>query len=158
MLTAISKPFCMFIACLPLYYSCHLTIVISVYFMTNSSKQYCSNIMFPYAITHAAPTSLHCYIVLRCSYINDQRHYSIANSLFGYMVTIYNSYKVIKFETRKGGGTLGRYSKQNYRPPGLCYHSPLSLPLLVYSPLFSGIKGQPFVITVVTAACPQWTS
>ena len=29
-----------------------------------------------------------------------------------------------------------RYPKQNYRPPVLCYHSPLSLSLLVYSPLF----------------------
>ena len=39
-----------------------------------------------------------------------------------------------------GGGHClfeGRYPKQNYRPPVLCYHSPLSLPLLVYSPLFS---------------------
>ena len=45
--------------------------------------------------------------------------------------------------TLKGGGGGGhclfedRYPKQNYRPPGLCYHSPLSLPLLVYNPLFS---------------------
>ena len=41
---------------------------------------------------------------------------------------------------REGGGHClyeGRYPKQNYRPPVLCYHSPLSLPLLVYSPLFS---------------------
>ena len=30
----------------------------------------------------------------------------------------------------------GRYPKQNYRPPVLCYHSLLSLSLLVYSPLF----------------------
>ena len=30
----------------------------------------------------------------------------------------------------------GRYPKQNYRPPVLCYHSPLSLSLLVYNPLF----------------------
>ena len=30
----------------------------------------------------------------------------------------------------------GRYPKQNYRPLVLCYHSPLSLSLLVYSPLF----------------------
>ena len=39
-----------------------------------------------------------------------------------------------------GGGHClfeSRYPKQNYRPPVLCYHSPLSLPLLVYSPLFS---------------------
>ena len=39
-----------------------------------------------------------------------------------------------------GGGHClfeGRYPKQNYRPSVLCYHSPLSLPLLVYSPLFS---------------------
>ena len=37
-----------------------------------------------------------------------------------------------------GGGTFeGRYPKQNYRPLVLCYHSHLSLPLLVYSPLFS---------------------
>ena len=38
-----------------------------------------------------------------------------------------------------GGARLfeGRYQKQNYRPPVLCYHNPLSLPLLVYSPLFS---------------------
>ena len=38
-----------------------------------------------------------------------------------------------------GGGHClfeGRYPKQNYRPPVLCYHSPLSLSLLVYSPLF----------------------
>ena len=38
-----------------------------------------------------------------------------------------------------GGGYWlfeGRYPKQNYRPPVLCYHSPLSLSLLVYSPLF----------------------
>ena len=40
---------------------------------------------------------------------------------------------------RGGGHCLfeGRYPKLNYRPPVLCYHSPLSLPLLVYSPLFS---------------------
>ena len=31
---------------------------------------------------------------------------------------------------------MGRYPKQNYRPPVLCYHSPHSLSLLVYSPLF----------------------
>ena len=39
-----------------------------------------------------------------------------------------------------GGGTASLRvgtSKQNYRPPVLCYHSPLSLSLLVYSPLFS---------------------
>ena len=39
-----------------------------------------------------------------------------------------------------GGGHClfgGRGPKQNYRPPVLCYHSPLSLPLLIYSPLFS---------------------
>ena len=38
-----------------------------------------------------------------------------------------------------GGGHClfeGRYPKQNYRPPVLCYHSPLSLSLLFYSPLF----------------------
>ena len=37
-----------------------------------------------------------------------------------------------------GGHCLfeGRYPKQNYRPPVLCYHSPLTLPLLFYSPLF----------------------
>ena len=38
-----------------------------------------------------------------------------------------------------GGGHClfeGRYPKQNSRPPVLCYHSPLSLSLLVYSPLF----------------------
>ena len=38
-----------------------------------------------------------------------------------------------------GGGHClfeGRYPKQNYRPQILCYHSPLSLSLLVYSPLF----------------------
>ena len=38
-----------------------------------------------------------------------------------------------------GGGYClfeGRYPKQNYRSPVLCYHSPLSLSLLVYSPLF----------------------
>ena len=29
-----------------------------------------------------------------------------------------------------------RYPKRNSRPPVLCYHSPLSLSLLVYSPLF----------------------
>ena len=48
-------------------------------------------------------------------------------------------------EARGGGGGgghclfEGRYPKpkQNYRPPVLCYHSPLSLSLLVYSPLFS---------------------
>ena len=37
-----------------------------------------------------------------------------------------------------GGGHClfeGRYPKQNSRPPVLCYHSPLSLSLLVYSPL-----------------------
>ena len=42
-------------------------------------------------------------------------------------------------EARGGGGHClfeGRYPKQNYRPPVLCYHSPLSLSLLVYSPLF----------------------
>ena len=53
-----------------------------------------------------------------------------------------------------GGGHClfeGRYPKQNYRPPVLCHHSPLSLPLLVYSPLCWAIKGQPIVITVVTA-------
>ena len=42
--------------------------------------------------------------------------------------------------TPKGGGGHclfeGRYPKQNYRPPVLCHHSPLSLSLLVYSPLF----------------------
>ena len=40
---------------------------------------------------------------------------------------------------RGGGHCLfeGRYPKQNYGPPVLCYHSPLSLSLLVYSPLFS---------------------
>ena len=40
---------------------------------------------------------------------------------------------------RGGGHCLfeGRYPKQNYIPPVLCYHSPLSLPLMVYSPLFS---------------------
>ena len=41
--------------------------------------------------------------------------------------------------TREGGGHClfeGRYPKHNYRPPVLCYHSPLSLSLLVYSPLF----------------------
>ena len=41
--------------------------------------------------------------------------------------------------SRGGGGHClfeGRYPKQNYRPPVLCYHSPLSLSLLVYSPLF----------------------
>ena len=39
---------------------------------------------------------------------------------------------------RATGRTLfeGRYPKQNSRPPVLCYHSPLSLSLLVYSPLF----------------------
>ena len=40
---------------------------------------------------------------------------------------------------RWGGGHClfeGRYPKQNYRPLNLCYHSPLSLPLLFYSPLF----------------------
>ena len=38
----------------------------------------------------------------------------------------------------RGGHCLfeGRYPKRNYRPPVLCYHSPLSMPLLVYSPLF----------------------
>ena len=39
----------------------------------------------------------------------------------------------------QGGGHClfeGRYPKQNYRPPVLCYLSPLSLSLLVYSPLF----------------------
>ena len=43
-----------------------------------------------------------------------------------------------------GGGGLGGhclfedgYQKQKYRPPVLCYHSPVSLPLLVYSSLFS---------------------
>ena len=39
----------------------------------------------------------------------------------------------------EGGGHClfkGRSPKQKYRPPVLCYHSPLSLPLLVYSPLF----------------------
>ena len=39
-----------------------------------------------------------------------------------------------------GGGHClfeGRYPKQNYRPPVLCCHGPLSLSLLVYSPLFS---------------------
>ena len=37
-----------------------------------------------------------------------------------------------------GGHCLfeGMYPKLNYRPPVLCYHSPLSLSLLVYSPLF----------------------
>ena len=38
-----------------------------------------------------------------------------------------------------GGGHClfeGRYPEQNYRPAVLCYHSPLSLSLLVYSPLF----------------------
>ena len=38
-----------------------------------------------------------------------------------------------------GGGHclfVGRYPKQNYRPPVLCYHSPLSVSLLVYSSLF----------------------
>ena len=38
-----------------------------------------------------------------------------------------------------GGGHClfeGRYPKLNYRPPILCHHSPLSLHLLVYSPLF----------------------
>ena len=30
----------------------------------------------------------------------------------------------------------GRYPKQNSRPPVQFYHSPLSLSLLVYSPLF----------------------
>ena len=41
-------------------------------------------------------------------------------------------------EPRGGGHCLfeGRYPKQNYRPPVLCYHSPPSLSLLVYSPLF----------------------
>ena len=44
-------------------------------------------------------------------------------------------------EARGGGGGghclfEGRYPKQNYRPPVLCYHSPLSLSLLLYSPLF----------------------
>ena len=41
---------------------------------------------------------------------------------------------------RRGGGHFlfeGRHPKQNYRPPVLCYHIPLSLSLLVYSPLFS---------------------
>ena len=41
--------------------------------------------------------------------------------------------------TGGGGGHClfeGGYPKQNYRPPVLCYHSPHSLSLLVYSPLF----------------------
>ena len=42
-----------------------------------------------------------------------------------------------------GGGHClfeGRYPKQNYRPWILCYYRPLSLPLPVYSPLFSRYK------------------
>ena len=38
-----------------------------------------------------------------------------------------------------GGGHCvfeGRFPQQNYRPPVLCYHSPLSLSLLFYRPLF----------------------
>ena len=37
-----------------------------------------------------------------------------------------------------GGHSLfeSKYPKQNYRLPVLCYYSPLSLSLLVYSPLF----------------------
>ena len=39
-----------------------------------------------------------------------------------------------------GGGHClfeGKYPQTNYRPPVLCYHSPLSLPLLSYSTLIS---------------------
>ena len=46
-----------------------------------------------------------------------------------------------------GGGHClfeGRYPKQNYRPPVLCYHSPLSLSLLVYSPLFLRHQGKAY--------------
>ena len=64
-----------------------------------------------------------------------------------------------------GGGGLAstaslRVGTQNYRPPVLCYHKPLSLPFprWITAPCFQGIKGQPIVITVVTVACPQWTS
>ena len=46
---------------------------------------------------------------------------------------------VVVLEPGLGGGHClfeGRYPKQNYRPLVLCYHSLLSLFLLVYSPLF----------------------
>ena len=45
---------------------------------------------------------------------------------------------ILKTRPRGGGHCFfeGRYPNQNYRPPVLCYHSPLSLSLLFYSPLF----------------------
>ena len=48
--------------------------------------------------------------------------------------------RAAKWRVRALGGHClfeGRYPKLNSRPPVLCYHSPLSLSLLVYSPLFS---------------------
>ena len=57
-----------------------------------------------------------------------------------------------------GGGHYlfeGRYPKQDYRPPVLCYHSPLSLSLLVHSPLFLRYQGQSIVITVGNAVYSQ---
>ena len=50
------------------------------------------------------------------------------------------SEKVTRGKVGRGGGVHclleGSYPKYNYRPPILCYHSPLSLSLLVYSPQF----------------------
>ena len=51
--------------------------------------------------------------------------------------TIRERLMITQCEPQGGGHCLfeGRYPKQNYRPPVLCYHIPLSLSLLVYSPL-----------------------
>ena len=61
-----------------------------------------------------------------------------------------------------GGGGVhclfkGRCPKQNYRLPVLCYHSPLSLPLLVYSPLFSRYQKTAYRYYCCYCCCPQQT-
>ena len=63
----------------------------------------------------------------------------------------------------RGGG--GGYSLFEVRYPNkttdplFCATTDLSnCPCWITAPCFQGIKGQPIVITVATAACPQWTS
>ena len=62
---------------------------------------------------------------------------------------------------RGGGGTASlRVGTQN-KTTDLQFGATTALshcPCWLTAPCFQGIRGQPVVITVVTAACPQWTS
>ena len=65
------------------------------------------------------------------------------------------------FHHRGGGGTDSlRVGTQNKTTdPWFCTTTALShYPCWFTAPCFHGINGQPIVITVVTVACPQWTS